>query len=223
MNDRVHMTGRGSKFVSAKGPYMTFGFIGAGTVAQTVAKHLLQHGHQVVLSNSRGAETLSDLARSLGDGASAGTPAQAADQTFVVLSVMWPHAKEALAAVPDWTGRILIDATNRFESLDPVDLGDLSGPTSSELVAQWAPGARVVKLFNSVVMAWIRDFSPDKPRTVLFISGDDQAAKDELSAIISEVGFEPVDLGSLAVGGRLHQVGAPLAGLNLTLVGKHRV
>jgi len=67
-----------------------------------------------------------------------------------------PRRAAALSAVSDWTGRILIDATNRFESLNPLRVRDLSGITSSEIVAQHASGARVVKLFNTVPMAWIR-------------------------------------------------------------------
>jgi 8-hydroxy-5-deazaflavin:NADPH oxidoreductase len=197
-----------------------FGFIGAGSVAQTIAKHLLQHGHEVVLSNSRGADTLSELVASLGNAASAATPAEAAQQDYVVLSVMWPHVEAALSAISDWTGRILIDATNRYVSLNPLRLGDLSGLTSSEIVAKHAPGARVVKLFNTVPMAWIQDFSPTKPRTVLFMSGDDQQAKDELRAIVETIGFACIDVGSLAEGGRLQQLGGPLSALNLTLVEK---
>lgn len=199
---------------------VTFGFIGAGPVAQTIAKHLLQHGQEVVLSNSRGADTLSELVASLGNGAPAATPAEAAHQDYVVLSVKWPHVEAALSAISDWTGRILIDATNRFVSLNPLRLGDLSDITSSEIVAKHAPGARVVKLFNTVPMGWIQDFSPTKPRTVLFMSGDDQQAKDELRAIVETIGFACIDVRSLAEGGRIQQLGGPLSALNLTLIEK---
>lgn len=199
---------------------MRFGFIGAGSVAQTIAKHLLQHGHKVVLSNSRSPDTLAELVTTLGADASAASASEAAQQDFVVLSVMWPQVKEALSIIPDWNGRILIDATNRFESQDPLRIGDVSGITSSEIVAQQAPGARVLKLFNTVPMAWIQDFSPNKPRTVLFVSGDDQPAKDQLIPIIEDLGFACVDLGTPAAGGRFQQVGGPLSALNLTMVKK---
>ena len=86
---------------------MKFGFIGAGTVAQTIARHVLPFGHEVLLSNSRGPETLADIVRQPGPGASAGTPQQAADQQFVVLSVEWANVPKALAAVADWSGRTL--------------------------------------------------------------------------------------------------------------------
>jgi len=121
----------------------------------------------------------------------------------------------ALFAVADWSGRVLVDATNRFASYTPLALGDISGCTSSEIVADLAPGAKVVKAFNSVPMSWISDFSPSKPQTALFISGDDAEAKQRVGALIDQIGFCTIDLGSLAIGGRLQQVGGPLAGIKL--------
>lgn len=95
-------------------------------------------------------------------------------------------------------------------------LGDLSGRTSSEIVADLAPGARVVKAFSSVPMSWISDFSPSKQKTALFVSGDDADAQKVVSDLLEEIGFCSLDLGSLAVGGRLEQLGEPLAAVNLT-------
>lgn len=197
---------------------MKFGFIGAGTVAQTVAKHLLPAGHQVVLSNSRGPESLASLVAELGAGATAGTVQEAADQEIVVLATMWPGVQAALFSIPDWKDRVLVDATNRVAGFTPLTLGDISGRTSSEIVADLAPGAKVVKLFNSVPMAWISDFSESKPRTVLFISGDDPDVKKPLHDLVEGIGFTCVDLGSLAIGGRLQQLGGPLAGIRLNFV-----
>ena len=195
---------------------MNIGFIGAGVVAQTLAKHVLPFGHQVVLSNTRGPDSLASLVESLGPGASGGTPQQAAEQDLVILAVNWSSVQAALFAIPDWKGRILVDATNRMASTNPLSLGDISERTSSEIVADLAPGARVVKAFNNVPMAWIADTSPAKPRTVLFISGDDVAAKQPLNDLIEQVGLACIDLGSLAIGGRLQQLGGPLAGVRLT-------
>jgi len=197
---------------------MRIGFIGAGTVAQTISKHTLPLGHQVLLSNSRGPETLANVVRDLGAGAAAGTATQAADQEIVVLASTWANVKQALASVPNWRGKILVDTTNRFASFEPLLLGDISGPTSSEIVAGFAPGARVVKAFNSVPMAWISDFSPSKDRTTLFISGDDSDAKKKVYDWIEQMGFACVDLGSLSVGGRLQQVGGSLGGVRLNFV-----
>jgi predicted dinucleotide-binding enzyme len=199
---------------------MKIGFIGAGAVAQTVAKQVLPFGHKVMFSNSHGPESLGSLVKEFDPNASAGTPERAADQEIVVIAVNWSNVQAALFAVKDWKGRILVDATNRIASFTPPSLGDISGRTSSEIVADQAVGAKVVKAFNSVPMAWISDFFPSKPKTVLFVSGDDADAKKPITDLVEEVGLSAIDLGSLAIGGRLQQLGGPLAGVRLTLSDK---
>jgi predicted dinucleotide-binding enzyme len=191
---------------------MKFGFIGAGEVAQTYAKHFVRHGHEVVLGNSRGPDSLVELARSIGPKARAGSVNEAAKQDVVILCVRWHQAKQALAEVSDWNGRILVDATNR-----PFD-EDTKGKTASEVIVSYAPGARVVKALNTIVMEWIQDYSNKKPKTVLFLSGDDADAKRKLARALEETGFVPVDLGGLIDGGKLQEFGAPLSGLHLDLL-----
>ncbi|WP_052130718.1 NADPH-dependent F420 reductase [Erwinia typographi] len=195
---------------------MKIGFIGAGPVAQTIAKHALLVGHQVVLSNTRGPESLAGLVAELGSGATAGTAKEAAEQDLVVLAVKWWHVQAALFSVGDWRGRVLVDTTNRIASIEPLALGDITGRTSSEIVADLAPGAKVVKAFNTVPVSWIADFSASKRKTAFFVSGDDADAKKAVSNLIEEFGFYSLDLGSLAEGGRLQQTGGPLVGVNLT-------
>lgn len=195
---------------------MKIGFIGAGPGAQTIAKHALSVGHQVLLSNSREPESLASLVAELGPGAAAGTAKEAAQQDLVVLATKWWNVQAALFSLGDWKGRILVDTTNRIASVDPMKLGDISGRTSSEIVADLAPGARVVKAFNTVPMSWISDFSASKRKTAFFVSGDDEDAKKVVSDFIEEIGFYSLDLGSLAVGGRLQQTGGPLIGVDLT-------
>lgn len=189
--------------------------VGAGPVAQTIARHALSVGHQVVLSNSRGPESLAALVAELGSGAAAGTAKEAAEQDLVVLATKWWNVQAALFSVGDWKGRILVDTTNRVASVQPLALGDITGRTSSEIVADLAPGAKVIKAFNTVPMSWISDFSPSKRKTALFVSGNDADAKKVVSDLIEEIGFHSLDLGSLAAGGRLQQTGGPLVGVEL--------
>jgi 8-hydroxy-5-deazaflavin:NADPH oxidoreductase len=92
---------------------MKIGFTGAGTVAQTIARHVQPHGHKVLLSNTKGPDSLASVVEKLGSGASAGTPQEAASQDLVVLAVGWASVQQTLLAIPDWKGRILVDATNR--------------------------------------------------------------------------------------------------------------
>lgn len=210
---------------------MKVGFIGAGKVTNTFGRHLLTAGHTIVVSNSRGPETLTDFVAGLGPSAIAGTREQAAECDIVILATNWPKVPEALKGI-DWRGRILIDATNAH--IDPVpDISlagvtrsraalKLKGRTSSELVAEMAAGARLVKSISNMPMSWIQDFSPDKPRTVIFTSGDDPEAKQLAIELINSVGFVAIDLGSLATGGAMHEVGAPLSGLEFHFVRRLR-
>ena len=166
---------------------MKIGFLGAGNVTRTFDRHLINAGHTIVVSNSRGPETLADFCADLGEHAIAGTREQAAACDAVILATHWVKAPEALGGI-DWRGRILIDATNAH--LDPPDLSlagvarsraALRGRTSSEIVAEMAVGARLVKSIINMPMARIQDFSPNKPRTVIFTSGDDTEAKQLIS------------------------------------------
>ena len=204
---------------------MKVGFIGAGTVTSTFGRHLLNAGHTIVVSNSRGPETLADFVADLGPGASAGTRQQAADCEVVILAVNWVNVARALEGI-DWHGRILIDATNAHVDPEP-DLSSqgvarsraaLKGRTSSEIVAGMAVGARLVKSISNMPMSWIQDFSPHKPRTVLFVSGDDAEAKGIVIGLINSTGLAAVDLGSLKTGGAMHEVGAPLSAIELHFV-----
>ena len=207
---------------------MKIGFIGAGNVTGTFGRHLINAGHTIVVSNSRGPETLADFVADLGPGAIAGTKQQAAECDVVVLASHWVKVPEALKGI-DWRDRILIDATNAH--LDPPDISlagvtrsraALKGRTSSEIVAEMAVGARLVKSISNMPMAWIKDFSPNKPRTVIFTSGDDTEAKHMVIDLINSTGLVAVDLGSLAKGGAMHEVGAPLSGLELHFVRRLR-
>jgi len=207
------------------------GIIGAGSVGRTIARHLVTAGHQVVISNSRGPESLGGVVHELGPLAMAGTKQEAVESDLVILCVNWRQAQEALKGVT-WSGCILVDATNAHSD-DPPDISlegvtrsraalAKTGLTSSELVAEWAPGARVVKSISNMPMEWIKDFSDTKPKAVMFASGDDKAAKRVVIDLLEGMGFAGVDLGSLREGGALHEVGAPLSGLDLHLMRRLR-
>jgi predicted dinucleotide-binding enzyme len=208
---------------------MKVGFIGAGNVTGTFGRHLINAGHTIVVSNSRGPETLADFVADLGPGAIAGTKQQAAECDAVVLAAHWVKVPEALKGI-DWSGRILIDATNAHMDPKPdISLAGvtrsraaLKGRTSSEMVAEMAVGARLVKSISNMPMAWIQDFSPSKPRTVIFTSGDDDEAKQLVIELVNSTGLVAIDLGSLAIGGVMHEVGAPLSGLDLHFVRRLR-
>jgi predicted dinucleotide-binding enzyme len=188
------------------------GIIGAGRIGQAMAQTALRAGRQVVIANSRGPESLTSVVQELGDGVSAGTVEGAGAADVVVVAVMWPDVPQAVEGL-DWEGRIVIDPTNDF------DPSDLDGRTSSEVVADLVAPARVVKAFNTLG-AGVLGSDPQEAggQRVLFLSGDDAQAKSEVGALFEDAGFFVLDLGGLREGGRMQQVGAPLAGQNLIRV-----
>jgi 8-hydroxy-5-deazaflavin:NADPH oxidoreductase len=198
---------------------MIIGTLGAGEVAQALAVHLLKAGHEVLLSNSRGPSSLTQLVSKLGKGARAVTMDEAAKAPMVVLAVPWPKVEAVLGKLPDWEGRILIDATNHF-LLPSMELADLKGRVSSEIVSELAPSAKVVKALNTLYASNLaRDPKVGEGRRVIFVSGDDGGAKGEVGGLLKGLGFAVIDLGSLRDGGRAQQVGNGLAGVDLIQLG----
>ncbi|HTU13886.1 MAG TPA: NAD(P)-binding domain-containing protein [Solirubrobacterales bacterium] len=190
---------------------VTVGIIGAGNIGRAIATQMLRGGNEVVIANSRGPETLGDVVEKLGEGARAGTIAEAASCEVVAVAVPWAHIEGAVKGI-EWDGRIVIDANNAVVPPDykPADLG---GRVSSEVFAEWVPGARVVKTAN-ILLASVLASDPVLPegRRVLFVSGDDQEAKDTVGELFTGAGFRTIDVGGLRTGGALHQFpGAPLA------------
>ena len=185
------------------------GIIGAGRLGQAMARTALRAGRPVVIANSRGPESLASVVSALGDGASAGTVADAAASGIVVIAVPWASVPKALEGLR-WKGQTVIDATNDF------DPSDLDGRTSSEVVADLVGDAPVVKAANTLA-AGVLGADPHEAggQRVLFLSGDDRDAKAEVSALFQDAGFFTIDLGELITGGEMQQIGAPLAGANL--------
>jgi 8-hydroxy-5-deazaflavin:NADPH oxidoreductase len=199
---------------------MTMGIIGAGAIGTALARVLIRAGIKATISNSRSPDSLKDLVRELGPSIKAGTREEAARADIVFVAVNWTKLPAAMAGLPDWKGRIVVDANNPIEAplFKPADLG---GRVSSQVFAGLVPGARVVKAFNHLRAELLAtDPRSDGGQRVLFYSGDDTAAKAEIAALIERLGFAGIDLGSLEVGGRLAQFpGGPLPNQNLVKIG----
>ncbi len=185
------------------------GIIGAGRLGQAMARAAQRAGRRVVIANSRGRASLASVVSELGDRVSAGTAEQASAAGIVVIAVPWDSVPEAVQGI-DWKGKAVIDATNDWAA------DDLDGRTSSELVADLVAGARVVKAANTLG-AEVLGSDPQEAggRRVLFISGDDVDAKEEVVTLFQDAGFAAIDLGGLAAGGAMQQIHHPLAGVNL--------
>lgn len=192
------------------------GIIGAGHIGTAFARALARRGVPALLSNSRGPQSLQALVELIGPSVRAGSREEAAAQPIVLVAVNWSKLPAALAGLPDFAGRIVIDANNPIEAplFRPVEL---HGRASTEIFADRVPGARVVKAFNHLKPEQLAaDPGAEGGRRVLFYAGDEPSAKAEVGALIERLGFAGIDLGSVAVGGRLSQFpGGPLPALNL--------
>jgi predicted dinucleotide-binding enzyme len=192
----------------------TVGIIGSGNIGTALATQLLRAGHQVVLANSRGPASLTALVAQLGEGAGAGTVAKAAANEIVAIALPWTAIPGAVAGL-DWTGRIVVDATNPFAGPD-FQVVDLGGRASGEVVAGLVPGAHVVKIANTLGAAILAsDPSQAGGRRVLVYSGDDAEAKQTVAALFEAAGFATIDLGGLADGRRQDVPDGAFTGLNL--------
>ncbi len=184
---------------------MRIGLIGSGNIGGNLARLAVTAGHEVVLSNSRGPETLADLVAELGPRASAATADEAAVAGDVVVITI---PLKAIASLPATAlaGKVVIDTNNYYPQRDgKFDRLDDGSTTSSQLLAELLPQSRVVKAFNNIHFEHLA--TQGQPagtpgRRALPIAGDDEAAKAVVAGLIDELGFDVVDAGRLAEGRR---------------------
>lgn len=192
---------------------MTIGILGAGKMAQMLVPKLVSGGHRVIISNSKGPESLQSLVQELGPGVSAAQSKQMlAEADIVILATPWEKTAAAIDAAGSWAGKVVIDATNNRRGPRPEDLIDIGGRGSSEVVAKMLPGAHVVKTFNyEPIPIFAAGLPAEGDSGAIFYSGDDAQAKAKVAQLIRDLGGEPIDAGSLAEGGKLHGMGGPLS------------
>jgi predicted dinucleotide-binding enzyme len=190
---------------------MNIGIIGSGNIGATAARLFTEAGHKIAVSNSRQPKSLESLVKEIGPRARAATVEEAAAFGEVVLVAMPLFAYETLPS-DQLAGKVVVDAMNYYEGRDGQI--DFDGLTSSELVARGLPGARVVKAFNTMYYETLAtEGQPNAPaddRFVLFVAGDDAEAKSVVSQLIEQIGFTPVDTGSLGEDGSKQQPGSPI-------------
>jgi 8-hydroxy-5-deazaflavin:NADPH oxidoreductase len=198
---------------------MSIGIIGSGALGSNVARMFAKRSISATITNRSGPASLAPFIAEVGSSIKAGTLEEAASADIVLVAVRWVDLESALRRVPVWNGRIVIDATNAVEFLDPnsaaakdptnplaaygIKAVDLGGKHSSQVFRQLVPGARVVKAFNHVDVRVLSQPEVAGGRRVLFYSGDDDAAKADVRRIMETAGFFPVDLGKLDIGGPL--------------------
>jgi predicted dinucleotide-binding enzyme len=194
----------------------TIGFIGSGNIGSTVARLAVQGGHDVVLSNSRGPETLSDLVADLGPRARAATAEEAAAAGDVVVVTVPLKAYQQVPVEP-LRGKVVIDTNNYYPDRDGhiAELDDES-TTTSELLQAHLPESHVVKAFNNIMFKHLAALSRPaghQERSVLAIAGDDADAKKAVTELLDSLGYDAYDVGPLAEGWRYQRDTAAYAGL----------
>ncbi len=191
---------------------MTIGILGAATVGMTLATKFAAAGHDVLIANSRGPQSLTASLAEIGTALTPATVAEAIGCDVVFLSIPWLKVPEVLTTDIAWGGRILVDTTNIFVSYTPdYRVDDLKGSSGSEIVAGLAPSARVVKAFNTLPFKVMFAPTPADLKRVLFVAGDESEAISTVSSLIKELGLHPVALGCLAQAGRQMELGGPLS------------
>lgn len=178
----------------------TIGTIGAGNIGSAIAQLAEGTGHTVVLSNSRGPETLTEQARALGSHVSAGTTQDAATADIVVVTVplsrLWDLPEDLLR------DKVVIDTMNYYPTRDGV-IAELEErrTTTSLLTARHFKGARVVKAFNNIISTHLTQLAEPHGadrRSALPVASDDAGAKADVFRLIDDLGYDPHDAGSLS-------------------------
>jgi predicted dinucleotide-binding enzyme len=184
----------------------TIGLIGAGKIGGQVARAVIDAGYEVVISNSRGPETLADLVAELGPQARAATAAEAAAAgDLVVVSVPFKAVPDVPSA--PLAGKTVVDTNNYYPQRDGqiADL-DTQAVTSSELLQRHLPESHVVKAFNHITWNQITaDATPPgtPDRRALVVAGDDAVANAQVTQLLAEIGFDIVDIGPLSESWRI--------------------
>jgi 8-hydroxy-5-deazaflavin:NADPH oxidoreductase len=188
---------------------MRIGIVGAGELGTTLAELWAKAGHEVVVGDPRGPAPSVDAVERIDAPGGVVTADEAARLgELVVLAV--PFELDALPAASSVAGKVVIDAMNAVTE-DGAEM-DLGGRTSSELVAERLPDARIVKAFNTIEASVLRQDQrlsvPSERRFAVFLAGDHGLAKERVKRLIEEIGFTPIDTGSLAWGGHLQAPGS---------------
>lgn len=195
------------------GIVVKYAIIGSGAIGSALAQQFARIDVEVGVATSKGPDAVGGLVERIGSQIVPTEVAAALQADVVLLAVPFEAVHTLVQQIPDWAGRIIIDATNAIDYTDfsPADLG---GRASTDLIAEWANNARVVKAFGNT---WARVLARDPDdgrggRRIAFLSGNDAGANAEVAALATQFGFEPIDLGRNDAGGRLLSFGGPLTG-----------
>jgi 8-hydroxy-5-deazaflavin:NADPH oxidoreductase len=210
----VIIVGPGSK---QKGIDMSISIVGSGAIGSALAGHFAAKGVRVTIANQRGPASLAPIAEKYAPHVAPVELKEALTADTIILALPF-SAIAGLASMTNWSGRTIVDATNAINFTD-FTAADLGGKSSSSLVQETLSGSQVVKAFNTIPAAILTQ-TPEEGggRRVVFLSGDNPDVRKDVAALIDDLGFAPMDLGSLQDGAP-QQCFHPLWAKNLILKG----
>lgn len=179
---------------------MTYSIIGSGKIGAALAHHFSRSGIDAGIANTRGPDSIA----AIGAHVAPMTLQQAVLADVVILAVPFPAHAAVAALLPEWSGKIVVDAMNTY-GIAPDTFG---GKSSTEAMAAAFPGARVVKTFNHMAAPMLaRGPVEAGGRRVLFVASDDAGAEAAVAGLVTALGFAPVSLGTLGAAARLTSFG----------------
>jgi hypothetical protein len=181
---------------------MRIGILGSGLMGSKLGTIFASAGHAVIFSYARSQAKLTRLAREAGGKARAGTPAEAAkDSEVLLLAVHWSRFQDVLGQAGDLSGKIVVSCSLPMNA-DDTDLVVAHTSSGAEELARMVPKARIVSAFNTVpseVLPGVYGARRRASRPSLVYCGDDEGAKETAAELIRDAGFEPVDVGPLRI------------------------
>lgn len=180
---------------------MQYSIVGTGSVGRALAGLFAKAGIDVQIANSRGPESLASVAGELGQHVVPVTVEHALDADVIFLAVGFLQVQAVAMKRPDWTGKLVVDVTNALQPTE-VRETELRGLSSSEINAKLVSGAKLVKAFNHLPIQRLgTNPSVSGQRQVVFVSSNDADASATITALVTRLGFAPVELGRLDQGG----------------------
>ncbi len=179
---------------------MKLAILGAGSVGSTLGRVWAKQGHTVIFGvRNVNAPKVQTLLREIGTNAQAGTLAEVVAQTeVVVLTVTWDAMPEVVKTVGNLDGKFLLDCTNPLVG-NQLDAALNTTQSGGEQVAAWFPGTKVVKIFNQIGWETMANPQYGTEAATMFYAGDDAPAKQIAARLATDLGFEPIDAGTLAM------------------------
>lgn len=181
-----------------------YAIVGSGNIGSALARLFARAGIEVSIANTRGPDSLRSLSESVGPGVHPVTLDEALESDVILMAIPFPAVEKLGKALPDWTGKTVVDATNAHYA--PGSAAILQGRLSSRYVGEQLPGATVVKAFNQLPASVLAaELDPGVGRRVVFVATDAPEAGERIAALVAGLGLAAVQLGRLDEGGRLIQ------------------